>query len=530
MGNQFIFLKLLKIIKGEIFMKRAIIAATGLIGLGIVIGVLIISNINPGNISQIFAEESKNLGAKNAPIKMAPDATMLNNAMVSASEAVLPTVVSVSVIVEQKQSNRMREQFREFFRFFGEPEPDEDSEDAPTRRSEASGSGVIISSDGYIITNNHVVEDATELRITTHDRKEYKAELIGTDPLTDLAIIKIDAKDLKSAHFANIQDVKIGEFVLAVGNPLGLNSTVTSGIVSAIGRGGFNRYGKSPYSVENYIQTDAAINPGNSGGGLFNLSGSLVGINTAIATRNGTYIGYGFAIPIDLVHSVISDLMDDGKVDRGYIGVSIGSLNESMAKSVGLDAVKGVVVHDVIKGKAASRAGIESGDIILEVNGHEIMSSNELQGRIALYRAGDDVKLTLWRNGKKLNKTVTLESREEENTDDLADKKEEEEESDKDGPVAFDNLGFSVEPVDKDIKKSHDVKSGVVVSEIKRYGVAAENGLFPNGVIVKVDRKKVTSVKQFKKLIEDKEPGDAVLLQVKYPEANRMVALEIPKK
>ena len=510
-------------------MKRAIIAATGLIGLGIIIGVLIISNIDTGNVSRIFADENKNLGAKNAPIKMAPDATMLNNAMVSASEAVLPTVVSVSVIVEKKQSNEMREQFREFFRFFGEPMP-EDDEDSQLRRSEASGSGVIISEDGYIITNNHVVEDATEIRITTHDRKEFKAEMIGADPLTDLTVLKIDGNDLKAAHFGNIKEVEIGEFVLAVGNPLGLNSTVTSGIVSAIGRGGFNRWGKSPYSVENYIQTDAAINPGNSGGGLYDLSGSLVGINTAIATRNGTYIGYGFAIPIDLVRSVVSDLIDDGKVDRGYIGVSIGSMNERMAKSVGLDEVKGVVVHDVIKGKAASKAGIESGDIILEVNCYEVLTSNDLQGRIALYRAGDDVELTLWRDGKRITKTVRLESRDEENNESVAEEKDDEEEEDKEGPVSFDDLGFSIEPIDKEIKESHDVKSGVRVSDIARYGVAAENGLYPNGVIVKVDRKKITSVGQFKKLMESKEPGDAVLLQVKYPEANRMVALEIPQK
>jgi serine protease Do len=319
--------------------------------------------------------------------------------------------------------------------------------------------------------------------------------------------------------------------VIAVGNPLGLNSTVTGGIVSAIGRGGLALGSdRSGYSVENFIQTDAAINPGNSGGGLFNLEGSLVGINTAIATRTGTYIGYGFAIPIDLVKAVILDLIDDGKVNRGYIGVRIKTVDEVEAKSSGLDKVEGAMVHEVMKGQAADKAGLEMGDIILEIDGKPVKTSNELQSQIVLHRAGDVVKLTVWRDGKKINKSVKLLARDEDKEDEKTVAGEEpKKDEDSNKPITFDKLGFSIAPLTSEIKKNNDVSKGVLVTKVERYGKAAERGLAPNGVIVKADRKDISSPEQLKNIIDSKKPGDAILLQLKYPDASRIVALQIPE-
>ena len=315
--------------------------------------------------------------------------------------AILPTVVSISVIIENKSvPNPLKEQWKDFFKFFGEPY---DGQDETPQKTEASGSGVFVSDDGYIVTNNHVVENATEIHVTTEDRKEYKAKLIGRDPQTDLALIKIEGHGFQPAYLGDISNVKVGEIVLAVGNPLGLNSTVTSGIISAIGRGGLDLYSadKRKWAVENFIQTDAAINPGNSGGGLYSLEGALIGINTAIATRTGTYIGYGFAIPVDLVKSVILDLKEHGKVNRGYIGVEMKTIDEVEAKAVGLDKVQGVMVDNVLKDSPAQKAGIEAGDIILDIDGQPITSSNELQSKVVLHKVGNVLNLSIWQTEKR---------------------------------------------------------------------------------------------------------------------------------
>ena len=508
-------------------MKRRLFARTSLIGGGVLLSAILVLFVFSSIGTKLFAD-GPTIGASKPPVVVSEQVKALNDAYVNVSNAVIPTVVSVSVVVENKDTGQMNEQFREFFKFFGQPFGD--NENPNFHKSEGSGSGVIISDDGYIVTNNHVVENATEITVTTNDKKEHKAKLIGRDPLTDLAVIKIEGNNFQVAHFGDIENVKVGEMVIAVGNPLGLNSTVTGGIVSAIGRGGLALGNdRSGYSVENFIQTDAAINPGNSGGGLFNLEGSLVGINSAIATRTGTYIGYGFAIPIDLVKAVILDLIDDGKVNRGYIGFRIKTVDEIEAKSSGLDKVEGAMVHEVIKDQAADKAGLEMGDIILEIDGKVLKTSNELQNQIVLHRAGDVVDLTIWRDGKKIHKSVKLLARDEEKDDvkTVAGKEpKKDEESNK--PITFDKLGFSIGPLTSEIKKNNDVSKGVVVTKVDRFGKAAERGLSPNGVIVKADRKELNSPEQLKKLIDSKKPGDAILLQLKYPDASRIVALEIP--
>ncbi|RPI66942.1 MAG: trypsin, partial [Ignavibacteriae bacterium] len=317
--------------------KRNLLTAVALIGVGIVFGVVLMTTIGGNAIDRAFAAGGS-LGSGSAPVPASEAVKALNNQFVAVSDAVTKSVVSISV--KTKAETRGGTMPNDFFRFFG-PEGGEGDPLPERDGGEAAGSGVIITADGYVVTNNHVVENAKDggITVTTNDQKEYKAELVGRDPLTDLAVLKISGT-FTAAHFAKRSEIRIGEWVVAVGNPLGLKSTVTSGIVSAMGRGigivgtDERTFERNRYAVENFIQTDAAINPGNSGGGLFNLNGSLVGINTAIASRTGVNAGYGFAIPIDMVESVALDLIDDGKIQRGYIGIEITSVDETTAKAV----------------------------------------------------------------------------------------------------------------------------------------------------------------------------------------------------
>lgn len=514
-------------------MKKTYAAAIALILVGFTLGVLFVANYSTWSIGNLFAAEDDQIGSTSAPAEPSEATKALNDAYVSVSNSVKSCVVSVSVIVETEYSNPYREQFREFFRFFGEPfNEEEEEEEERKHRGESSGSGVIISKDGYVITNYHVVENAEEngIKITTIDKKVYEAKLVGSDPLTDLAVLKIDKDfDVEPAHFAKMEDVNVGDIVFAVGNPLGLNYTVTSGIVSAIGRGQLNLLNRrSSYSVENFIQTDAAINPGNSGGGLFNIYGSLIGVNTAIATQTGAYIGYGFAIPANLVKAVALDLIEDGKVNRGYIGVYIRTVNEAMAKYAGLDKVEGVIVDDVKPGSAAEKAGVKAGDIIIEYGGKKVRTSNELQSRNVLQRAGDKVKLTIWRDGKKIYKTVVLQPKDEDDINVAEAQKGDEEDESSNAPVNFEDLGFSVKPLTRDIRENFGVDGGVYIAGVDRYGAATKQGLFPDGVIIAADGKPVSSTGALKAIVGSKSSGDVLLLKIKYSETNRFVAIEIP--
>lgn len=278
------------------------------------------------------------------------------------------------------------------------------------------GSGVIISNDGYIVTNNHVIDGADEISVTLNDKRTYKGKLIGRDPDTDIAIIKIDEKDLPFIVYGSSDDLKIGEWVLAVGNPYNLTSTVTAGIVSAKARnlsllsGGGRAYGRdnNNYGIESFIQTDAAVNPGNSGGALVNTHGELVGINTAIASPTGSYIGNSFAIPVTIVKKVAADLIEYGKVQRALLGVSITDINSDVAKDKGLDKIAGVLVNSVSDGGAAQSSGIKDGDVILSVNGIDVNSTSELQEQISRYRPNDKVEVVINRENKKKQFSVTL--------------------------------------------------------------------------------------------------------------------------
>ena len=269
-----------------------------------------------------------------------------------------------------------------------------------------SGSGVIISNDGYIVTNNHVVENSDEIEVILDDKRSYSAKLIGTDPTTDLALLKIDEKDLHYISYGNSDELRIGEWVLAVGNPFNLTSTVTAGIVSAKARN-INILSKS-FAIESFIQTDAAVNPGNSGGALVSNSGELVGINTAIASRTGSYIGYSFAIPVNIVKKVVGDIIEYGEVQRAYIGVSIRNLDASLASELGIDDMKGVYVTGLTSGGAAENAGIKEGDIITKINDTEVNYMSELQEQVSKFRPGDQISVTVNRDEKTKLLNVVL--------------------------------------------------------------------------------------------------------------------------
>lgn len=328
-----------------------------------------------------------------------------------AADAAVPSVVHIRTVVKYKQAARQQSPFEgmddDIFRhFFGDG--GRQFQQRPEQR--ASGSGVIISEDGYIVTNNHVVNGATEITVTLSNRKNYKAEVVGTDPNTDLALIKVDGKNLPVMPVGNSDDVKLGQWVMAIGYPLNLDVTVTQGIISAKSRNiGINRQAAAP--VESFLQTDAAVNPGSSGGALVTTNGELIGINAAIASPTGSYAGYAYAIPSNLMKKVINDIKQFGSVQRGYLGISMApeNLDDAQKKELGIkDAENGVFVAGIDPSGAASAAGIRQGDVITKINGATVTSGAQLSEQIARQKPGDRVKISYVRNGAEQQAEVTL--------------------------------------------------------------------------------------------------------------------------
>jgi serine protease Do len=508
--------------------KKYVAASLLLITIGIVLGAVIVSNVNRGvDLGFAGGRGDVVLGGPPPITKTSLDIKSLNDNFVAVAKAVTPSVVSITVTTSVKDKGRSTP--RDFFHFFGpdfrmpEPEP-----------SQGAGSGVIITPDGYIATNNHVVENADEkgIEVVLNDKSRYKAKLVGTDPSTDLAVIKIEGKDLPVAALGNSDNVQVGEWVLAIGNPLGLTSTVTAGIISAIGRAGIGVI-RDTYGIENFIQTDAAINPGNSGGALVNLNGEVVGINTAIATTNQRYQGYGFAVPVNLLKTVATDLIRDGKVRRGYIGVSIQSVDQTMANALGLSKAQGVLVQSLVKGGAGEAAGVKESDVILSIDGKETNAANELQSYVASKHPGDVVTLKIFRDGKTIEKKVTLRARDTESTTvKTSDSKNkgEEEEVEPSKSLSFEALGMTVRPIKPDEMKSAEVDNGVVVENVKPYGEAFNRQIAANDIIVEADRKEIKSPADLKNVLDRRKAGDSVLLRVKRPNgASAYMAVQIPK-
>jgi len=491
---------------------KGILGAVALVVVGILFGALLVSGF--GLVRPGWADI--NLGANQPPVNLDADATSFSKAFIEVAEKVTPAIVQINVVAERENPHK------DFFFFpFDNQIPKE---------QQGSGSGIIISDDGYILTNNHVVENATKVSVGLADKRTFSAKVVGTDPLTDLAVVKIDAEKLTSAYLGDSDNLKVGQWVMAIGNPLSLSSTVTAGIVSAIGRGQLGLINDS-YGVEDFIQTDAVINPGNSGGALVDLSGAVVGINSAIATRGtGTYIGYGFAIPINLAKTVAKEIIAYGKVNRGYIGINIGEVNDALAKSMGLDKPKGIIIQGIVEGGAASETDLKSGDIILSVDGRELFKPNELQGYIASKTAGTTVNLKIFRDGKELDRKVTLKARDEDTKNQPVKMKSEDNSKSetKSNTVSFESIGMTVKNLSEKEKEDFNINSGIIITKVENFGKAAEQRLGSGLVILEADKKKINDVSAFEKIVNSKK-GKAVLLKVQDKDGNsRFIGLEIP--
>ncbi|MEP6889428.1 MAG: DegQ family serine endoprotease [Nitrospirota bacterium] len=437
-----------------------------------------------------------------------------SNGFTEVAKAVTPAVVNITTVAVEKVSDsrgipdELRERMEEFFGerggpsgprgFHGPKGPGEPRE----HRSGGLGSGVIVSPDGYILTNNHVIDGARTVTITLPDKREFSGKIIGADPKTDLAVVKIEGQNLPTVSWGDATKLQVGEYVLAVGNPFGLKSTVTLGIVSALGRGhmGITQY-------EDFIQTDAAINPGNSGGALVNTRGELIGINTAIFSQTGGYQGVGFAVPTSMSKPIYESLVKNGKVVRGFLGVSIQDLNQGLAKSFGITAAKGVLVSDVKDESPAGQAGFKQGDIITTYQGVPVEDSVALQRQVMKTAVGTRVTIRLIRDGHEKDLTVIIGDQ----PDTTKTAKAESGEAD----YAF--AGVAVQDLDRDTAKELGVKGksqGVVVTAVEPDSGAEKAGVIQGDVIREINRQPVKSVKDFEKVSSGLKKGENVLMLI----------------
>jgi serine protease Do len=461
------------------------------------------------------------------PDKKSNVETLRNTGEVFADIAAKASPAVVFVSIEQEYTQRISdfyfgdpfEQFQndEFFkRFFGPQfrQRQQQQQQQPRERKQirrGQGSGFIVTPDGYILTNNHVVKDANKITVKLSDNRELPAKVVGTDPETDVAVIKINAKDLPTVELGDSDKLKVGEWVLAIGNPFGLSHTVTAGIVSAKGR---SRIGLAEY--EDFIQTDAAINFGNSGGPLINIDGKVIGMNTAIVSQTGAYSGIGFAIPINIAKNVYKQIVTGGKVTRGYIGIYCQDVSPEMADLLGAKGQKGIVVNEIAKGSPAEKAEMHKGDIIVKRDGKEIKDWDSFRNEIAEIGPGTKVTLTVIRDGKEQDITVELGSRKSESA---AAKSEEK---------TVEKLGMTVQNLTTELAQQFgykDEKTGVIVTQVEP-GSPAENADIVAGTLVmEVNRQKVKDADDFWEQI--KKSGNSILLYVRQGEFSRYIVIQL---
>jgi len=405
--------------------------------------------------------------------------------------------ISVHAVVHIKSEFRNRSGvYDDFFDFFNFGHP------MPNSPIEALGSGVIVTSDGYIVTNNHVVQDAEKIMVTLNDKRAFTASIIGTDPSTDLALLKIDASNLSFLTYGNSDEVKIGEWVLAVGNPFDLTSTVTAGIVSAKARS-INILG-SQGTIDSFIQTDAAVNPGNSGGALVNTRGELIGINAAIASGTGNYVGYSFAIPVNIVKKVVEDFMKYGKIQRAYLGIYYKEITDQFAKDNGLPAVQGIYVEDVVQGGAADKSGLKKGDVILTLQGIPVNSKSELLEEVSQHSPGDKIFVSLLRDGKQIDLSVTLST---ENENNLV--------------VNNDKIiihGATFQRINDQEKKRFNLAEGYKITRLES-GLLKTAGIKEGFIVYAIDKQLIHSIQDLKDALTSTKGG--VLIEGLYPNGLR---------
>jgi len=423
-----------------------------------------------------------------------------------------PAVVNISTVRIVKGPGPV---FRYFFGPFGEEDPFKDFferffGEMPQQelKQRSLGSGFIIDKDGYILTNNHVVERATEISVRLLNHKEYKAKIIGRDPKTDLALLKINAhQSLPTLPLGDSDLLQVGDWVIAIGNPFGLGHTVTVGIISAKER----IIGAGPY--DNFLQTDAAINPGNSGGPLINLKGEVVGINTAIVAQAQ---GIGFAIPINMAKAIVKQLKKHHRVIRGWLGVMIQEVTPQLAQALGLKEAKGALVADVTPNSPADRAGIKRGDVIIEYNGHSIKEMNELPRLVAATPIGEKVRIKVWRNGRIIILNATIGELKEEKT--MA----------KEIPFSPQDLGIEVADITPRLAARLGIDKGVIIIRVRLGSPAAEAGLRRGDVIIEINRHVISNVRDYYKYIQKVRPGDTLLFLIKREEGTLFIPMPIP--
>ena len=402
-------------------------------------------------------------------------------------EKVLPSVVSISVEGKQKSNAaQMDDDIPEEFKFFFGP--DMFDRDRAPRNFKGLGSGAIINAEkGYVLTNNHVIKDADKITVQLHDGREFKAKVIGADEMSDVALIQVEKpKNLTALKLADSDKLRVGDFTVAIGNPFGLGQTVTSGIVSALGRS----MGSDSGTYENYIQTDAAVNRGNSGGPLINLNGELIGINTAILSPSGGNAGIAFAIPSNMANNLVQQILEFGEVRRGMLGIKGGELNADLAQAFDIEAKKGAFISEVMPGSAADKAGLKAGDVITAINGQAISSFAEMRAKIATSGAGKEIDLTYLRDGKSNNTKVTLQSDDQTQT----------------------RANGLLPALDGAELNNYDEKGmkGVAITKIKPNSLAEQRGLKSGDVIIGINRQKVENLGQLRKILESKPSAIAL--------------------
>ncbi len=444
----------------------------------------------------------------------APSMTEFEQTIVNVADDISPSVVSVEVEKNLQQDQPQGFQFpfgQEFFeRFFGEPQPRNNQ-----FRRRGGGSGFIVSKQGHIVTNHHVVKEADEVTVTLADDREFQAEVIGGDPRTDVGVIKIDASNLEPLKFGNSEDLKVGQWVLAMGNPVGFSQTLTTGVVSAKGR---STVGIT--DVEDFIQTDAAINPGNSGGPLIDLNGKVVGINTAIVSHTGGYMGIGFAIPIDMAEKVYNQILKHGNVKHGYLGIVIRSLTKDLAQAFGINTTDGILISEVADNSPASKAGLKNGDVIVRFDGERVEEIGAFRNKVAFLKPGSTYDITVIRDRQRKTLSVVIGKYPETKTAISA--KEQKDQT-------FRQLAFTVQNLTPELAErlGYEVEKGVVVSQVKPRSDAFEAGIRPGLMIKEVNQQPVKNVNQFHNAIQQAPKGKPILLYVFDGEYSNYITLRL---
>ncbi len=456
--------------------------------------ILIISFVSFLNGCKTNTLQQENGQPATEPRPIAPPPILTDGTRTSYSdivERVAPAVVKVNVEVKSKSTSRTNS-LEDFFK--GVPQVPQNEQRPQLERG--IGSGVIVSADGTILTNNHVIEGASKIKIEMNDKRVLEAKVIGTDRLTDLAVLKVEVQDLPFLNLGDSDKVRVGDIILAIGNPLGIGQTVTAGIISAKGR----RTGLSDGSFEDFLQIDAPINRGNSGGALISLNGELIGINSQILSPSGGNIGIGFSIPSNMAKSVMEQLLKDGKVRRGQLGVGIQTITEELAKSLDLKETKGVIVGSVKAGSSAEKAGVKRGDVITAINGDKVDDGNTLRNKVAQTAPGTEISLTVLRDGKTLELTAILN----EFTPETAQKEGDGGSKEPKSPATENGkLGLSMLPLTPEITRRLELPAdtkGMVVTEVDPEGAAAAEGMIKGDVILEINRQPIES-------FEDVETG-----------------------